>query len=81
MTDVAKVFWNGRSQAVRLPQEYRFDSEQVEIRRCGNAVVLEPIAADWSWLDRVVGDLDPAFAKAADEEPTPQVRPALSVFE
>jgi antitoxin VapB len=39
----AKVFWTGRSQAVRLPKEFRFDSETVLIRREGDAVVLEPI--------------------------------------
>lgn len=42
----AKVFWTGRSQAVRLPKEYRFDSETVSVRREGKAVILEP-ADDW----------------------------------
>lgn len=39
----AKLFWNGRSQAVRLPMEFRFEGDEVEIRREGNAVILEPI--------------------------------------
>ena len=39
----AKVFWTGRSQAVRLPKEFRFDTETVLIRREGNSIVLEPI--------------------------------------
>lgn len=39
----AKVFWSGRSQAVRLPKEFRFDADEVRIRREGNAVILEPI--------------------------------------
>jgi antitoxin VapB len=38
----AKVFWTGRSQAVRLPKEFRFDSETVSVRREGQAVILEP---------------------------------------
>jgi antitoxin VapB len=42
----AKVFWTGRSQAVRLPKEFRFEAETVSVRREGNAVVLEPIH-DW----------------------------------
>jgi len=46
----AKLFWSGRSQAVRLPKQYRFDAEKVSIRRQGNAIVLEPIANDWAWL-------------------------------
>jgi antitoxin VapB len=39
----AKVFWTGRSQAVRLPKEFRFDTESVLIRREGNAIILEPL--------------------------------------
>ncbi len=39
----AKLFWNGRSQAVRLPKAFRFEGDEVEIRREGNAVILEPI--------------------------------------
>jgi len=39
----AKLFWNGRSQAVRLPREFRFEGDEVEIRREGEAVVLEPV--------------------------------------
>lgn len=39
----AKLFWNGRSQAVRLPKEFRFQGEEVTIRRQGVRVVLEPI--------------------------------------
>lgn len=36
----AKIFENGRSQAVRLPKKYRFNSEEVVISRLGNAVML-----------------------------------------
>jgi antitoxin VapB len=39
----AKLFWNGRSQAVRLPKEFRFEGSEVSVRREGDAVVLEPI--------------------------------------
>jgi len=39
----AKVFWTGRSQAVRLPKEFRFSSEEVAIHREGERVVLEPL--------------------------------------
>ncbi|MCB1065314.1 MAG: AbrB/MazE/SpoVT family DNA-binding domain-containing protein [Verrucomicrobiae bacterium] len=40
----AKLFMNGRSQAVRLPKEFRFEGSEVSIRRAGNAVILEPVA-------------------------------------
>ena len=42
----AKVFWSGRSQAVRLPKEFRFRTDTVIIRREGDALILEP-ADEW----------------------------------
>ena len=39
----AKVFWSGTSQAVRLPKAFRFSSNEVSIRRDGDAVVLDPL--------------------------------------
>ena len=39
----AKLFRNGRSQAVRLPKEFRFEGEEVSIRREGRRVILEPL--------------------------------------
>jgi antitoxin VapB len=42
----AKLFWSGRSQAVRLPKEFRFVGDVVLIRRQGDAVILEP-ADQW----------------------------------
>lgn len=45
----AKLFWNGRSQAVRLPKEFRFEGEEVLIRREGDRVILEPLRASRAW--------------------------------
>ncbi len=45
--DSAKLFYNGRSQAVRLPREYRFDGDEVYIKKIGNAVVLIPKDKIW----------------------------------
>lgn len=42
----ARVFTTGRSQAVRLPKEFRFDTDTVLVHREGSAVILEP-ARDW----------------------------------
>jgi virulence-associated protein VagC len=39
----AKLFSNGRSQAVRLPKEFRFAGREVSVRRDGDAVILEPL--------------------------------------
>jgi antitoxin VapB len=38
----ACLFWTGRSQAVRLPREFRFEGDTVLVRREGSAVILEP---------------------------------------
>ena len=43
---VAKLFRNGRSQAVRLPREFRFEGETVRVRRVPEGVLLEPVIAD-----------------------------------
>ena len=52
MSDIAKVFMNGRSQAVRLPASYRFDTDQVFIRRdpATGEVILSPRPNTWSGL-------------------------------
>ena len=42
----ARVFTTGRSQAVRLPKEFRFDTDTVLVHREGSSVVLEPVR-DW----------------------------------
>lgn len=60
----AKLFTNGRSQAVRLPKQFRFYGEEVTIRKEGNAVVLEPAAKRkwpagyWQRVDRRAKDLE-----------------------
>ena len=76
----AKLFWSGRSQAVRLPKDFRFDGDQVRIRKHGNGVILEPVAADWAWLDAIVGELDDDFVAAVNEQPGQQERPELDEF-
>ena len=42
MSSVAKIFITGRSQAVRLPKAYRFDTDEVFIEKVGNTVILRP---------------------------------------
>ncbi len=78
--ETAKVFWSGRSQAVRLPKAFRFDTDEVRIRRHGRAVILEPVAHDWAWLDQVVGPVDEDFVAATSEQPATQERGGLDIF-
>jgi antitoxin VapB len=47
MAATAKLFMNGRSQAVRLPVEFRFEGTEVLIERDGDAVVLRPKPEGW----------------------------------
>lgn len=50
--EIAKLFQNGRSQAVRLPKEFRFEGDRVRIRRVAQGVLLEPLAPDTArWFE------------------------------
>lgn len=55
MNKMAKLFANGRSQAVRLPLEFRFPGTEVRITRHGRGVLLEPVVAD---VDEWFAELD-----------------------
>jgi antitoxin VapB len=76
----ARVFWSGRSQAVRLPKDFRFAEDEVRIRRHGDAVILEPIARDWSWLDAVQERLGADFLAEGREQPEADERPGLDAL-
>ena len=49
----AKLFMNGRSQAVRLPKEFRFEGTEVRIRRSESGVLLERVIAPLDALEQV----------------------------
>jgi antitoxin VapB len=77
-TGIAKLFRNGGSQAVRLPQEFRFAGDRVRVRRAGRGVLLEPLVTDveewFAELDR--DDLEPFMAEGRNQPTTP-VRPVF----
>jgi antitoxin VapB len=50
---LAKLFRNGRSQAVRLPKEFRFRGEKVQVRRVNTGVLLEPVLDVKDWFARL----------------------------
>lgn len=74
----AKVFKSGNSQAVRLPKEFRFDTEEVEIFRRGDEVVLREKSKGLERAFWLLADLpiDVDAIKRAREEP-PQKRKGL----
>lgn len=76
MPDTAKLFMTGRSQAVRLPQAYRFEGEEVFIRRdpVTGEVVLSAKPADWSGFVQLARH-SPApedFLTDRDDQPAPE---------
>jgi antitoxin VapB len=77
----AKLFTNGRSQAVRLPKEFRFEGKEVKVRRVLGGVLLEPVDPEdkpiktmeefFARMDALRGD--PIFPEGR-EQPEPQER-------
>jgi antitoxin VapB len=67
----AKVFWTGRSQAVRLPKAYRLYGDEVVIRREGDAIILEPLEKR-PWPDGYWG----SFGPLGDDFHAPESLPA-----
>lgn len=70
MSATAKLFTHGRSQAVRLPKEFRFEGTEVRVSRIGSRVILEPVgptdAMPWAELD---GLGDRSFMAEGREQP------------
>lgn len=68
----AKLFTNGRSQAVRLPKAFRFEGQEVRIRRFGMGVLLEPMAVDLdAWFQALDRFEEPFMAEGRDQPETP----------
>lgn len=55
----ARVFMNGNSQAVRLPKEFRFDEEEVVIKRVGHTIMLIPKRYAFDDLKALLQDIGP----------------------
>ena len=72
----AKLFTNGRSQAVRLPKEFRFEGDSVCIKRVGKAVVLLPKDAPFDGFFEALTQFGPDFMEER-VQPAVQQREAL----
>lgn len=57
-TRTAKLFKHGRSQAVRLPKEFRMAGTEVRVRRIGRGVLLEPIEPDVAEVAAIFAEID-----------------------
>ncbi len=65
----AKIFLNGRSQAVRLPKEFRFSENDVFIKKIGKMVVLLPKDDPWSSLVNSLDQFTDDFMDNRDQPP------------
>lgn len=65
----AKLFINGRSQAVRLPQEFRFSGDDVFINKIGNIVILIPRDDPWTSLVNSLDQFTDDFMKTRNQPP------------
>ncbi|MCA9310059.1 MAG: AbrB/MazE/SpoVT family DNA-binding domain-containing protein [Phycisphaerales bacterium] len=74
MIAMAKIFSNGASQAVRLPKEFRFDADEVCIKRIGSAVLLFPKEAAWTLMGEALGQADDDFMSEREQPGRPDER-------
>ena len=74
---IGKVFENGRSQAVRLPKECRFDSKEVIVNKIGNIVVLLPADDKWSGFVYALNSFSEDLFSDGRAEEWPQKRDDL----
>ena len=66
--ETAKVFENGRSQAVRLPKKFRFNVDEVVVQQLGDAVLLVPKDSLWkTFMDGVNSFTDDIFEDGRDQ--------------
>ena len=65
----AKLFKNGQSQAVRLPKEFRFNSDSVYIKKQGNTIVLIPKGNPWQSFIDACGKATSDFMAKRDQGP------------
>lgn len=73
----AKIFENGRSQAVRLPREFRFSGEEVAINKIGDIVMLMPKENKWSGFLNSLNLFSEDFMSDGRKDSIPQEREQL----
>lgn len=70
----AKIFQNGRSQAIRLPKAFRLSGTEVKISREGDRIILEPLKQSWDdWL-LTIEQFSDDFMAQGREQPAVQER-------
>ena len=77
VTATAKIFMHGRSQAVRLPKEFRLPGKEVRVSRVGDKVILEPLEKASFDVEAWRAELVAAGAKEFLTEGLPEDEPSL----
>lgn len=70
----AKIFQNGRSQAIRIPKDYQFDGTEVYIQKHGDAVLLIPHEKVWEVFMEGINEFSEDFMKDGREQGAVQAR-------
>jgi len=68
MAQTAKIFMNGRSQAVRLPKDFRFDCDEVFIRKHGDKIIISPKKNTWDEFFDEESAFDDNFLEDREQE-------------
>jgi antitoxin VapB len=76
--NTARLFQSGRSQAVRLPKEFRFTGTEVAVKYFGNGVLLLPVDDPWQTLEAGLAAFEEEFVLARDQ-PDEQICNAIHV--
>ena len=75
--ETAKIFENGRSQAVRLPKKFRFDTDEVIVQKLGDAVILVPKDRLWDTFLEGLSDFTDDFFADGRMQGVPEERESL----
>ncbi len=70
--DIVKIFENGRSQAVRLPKEYRFKDSEVFVKKINDIVLLIPKDSAWNTLESSLKHFSEDFLSDRNQPKTPK---------
>jgi antitoxin VapB len=72
---ITKIFMSGNSQAVRLPKEFQFEVDEVEILRRGDEIILRKKRDQLVDVFTLLGALSEDFMQDGRQQPPPQERP------
>ncbi len=81
MSATAKIFMHGRSQAVRLPKEFRLPGKEVRVRRVGRGVLLEPVDTEIEAWFEAMGALNDQLFLPEGRPEQPPMPPQRAFFD